>query len=84
MGYVSCFFRRRPEDLPGIDGVVLMATPPDRRLGVLLAQDGDRWVLTVGGYLGDHAPNDFDGFLDAVSQLPTPEIYEVVKNAGAL
>lgn len=43
MGYVSCYFRRRPEDLPGIDGVVLMATPPDRRLGVLLAQDGNRW-----------------------------------------
>jgi 2-polyprenyl-6-methoxyphenol hydroxylase-like FAD-dependent oxidoreductase len=84
MGYATCFFRRRPEHIPGIEGIVLMATPPDKRLGVLLAQDGNRWVLTIGGYLGHHAPTDFEGFLNAAKQLPTSDIYRVVKDAELL
>jgi 2-polyprenyl-6-methoxyphenol hydroxylase-like FAD-dependent oxidoreductase len=84
VGYTSCYFRRQPEQLPNIDGIVIMATPPDKRLGVLLAQDDNRWVLTVGGYLSEHAPTDFQGFLEAVRQLPTPDIYRVVKDAEVL
>lgn len=84
MGYVTCFFRRKPEHIPGIEGIVLMATPPDRRLGVLLAQDGNRWVLTIGGYLGHHAPTDFEGFLNAAKQLPASDIYHVIKDAELL
>jgi hypothetical protein len=84
MGYVSCFFRRQPEHIPGLQGIVLMATPPDKRLAVLLAQDNNRWVLTIGGYLGQHAPTDFPGFLEAARQLPAPEIYTVIKDAEPL
>jgi 2-polyprenyl-6-methoxyphenol hydroxylase-like FAD-dependent oxidoreductase len=84
MGYVTCFFRRQPEQIPGIEGIVLMTTPPDKRLGVLLAQDGNRWVLTIGGYLGHHAPTDFEGFLNAAKQLPTSDIYRVIKDAELL
>jgi 2-polyprenyl-6-methoxyphenol hydroxylase-like FAD-dependent oxidoreductase len=61
-----------------------MATPPDKRLGVLLAQDGNRWVLTVGGYLGEHAPTDARGFMEAVRELPTKDIYQVVSDAEIL
>ena len=61
-----------------------MATPPDKRLGVLLAQDGNRWVLTIGGYLGHHAPTDFEGFLNAAKQLPTSDIYRVIRDAELL
>jgi 2-polyprenyl-6-methoxyphenol hydroxylase-like FAD-dependent oxidoreductase len=84
MGYVTCFFRRKPEHIPGLEGIVMMATPPDRRLAVLLAQDGNRWVLTIGGYLGDHVPADYGGFCEAASRLPTREIYEVIRNAEPL
>ena len=84
MGYVTCFFRRRPEQISGIEGIVLLTTPPDKRMGVLLAQDGDRWVVTVGGYLSDHAPTDLPGFLKAVKQLPVKDIYAVVKDAEPL
>lgn len=82
--YVSCFFCRCPEDLPGLSGIVMMATPPDRRVGVLLAQDGDRWVLTLGNYLGDRTSNNFDDFMASVRQLPMPDIYHVVKDAEPL
>jgi transposase len=84
MGYVTCHFRRKPQHIPGLEGIVLMATPPDKRLGVLLAQDGNRWVLTVGGYLGEHAPTNAKGFMEAVRQLPTKEIYQVVSDAEML
>ena len=81
MGYTSCYYRRHPDHIPGLNGIVLLATPPDKRLGVMLAQDGNRWVVTVGGYLGDHAPTDFQGFLEAARRLPVPDIYDVIKNA---
>jgi 2-polyprenyl-6-methoxyphenol hydroxylase-like FAD-dependent oxidoreductase len=84
MGYVTCYYRRQPEHIPGLEGIVIMATPPDTRLAVLLAQDHNRWVLTIGGYLGDHAPIDYPGFVEAAKQLSTPDIYNVIKDAEPL
>lgn len=84
MGYVSCYFKRKPEHIPGLNGIVFLATPPNRRLGIILAQDKNRWVVTIGGYLGDHAPVDYDGFLNAAKELPSNEIYDVIKNAEPL
>jgi 2-polyprenyl-6-methoxyphenol hydroxylase-like FAD-dependent oxidoreductase len=84
MGYTTCYYRRQPEHVPGLNGIVLMATPPDKRLGVMLAQDGDRWVVTIGGYLGDHAPTDHQGFLESARRLPTSHIYNVIKDAELL
>jgi 2-polyprenyl-6-methoxyphenol hydroxylase-like FAD-dependent oxidoreductase len=81
LGYTTCFFRRRPEQTPGLEGIVLVPRPPDRRMGVMLAQDGDRWVVTLGGYLGEHVPADYQRFLQAAKKLPTPDIYHVIKNA---
>jgi 2-polyprenyl-6-methoxyphenol hydroxylase-like FAD-dependent oxidoreductase len=81
MGYTSCYFHRRPESQQGLKGIVFLATPPHKRLGVMLAQDGDRWVVTLGGYLGDHAPTDYLGFLEAAKNLPVPDIYNVIKDA---
>ncbi|MBS0000650.1 MAG: hypothetical protein KFF73_16840 [Cyclobacteriaceae bacterium] len=80
MGYTTCHFHRKPDHIPGRDGIVFLATPPEKRLGVILAQDRDRWVVTIGGYLGDHAPTDYPGFLQAVRDLPSPEIYHVIKD----
>jgi 2-polyprenyl-6-methoxyphenol hydroxylase-like FAD-dependent oxidoreductase len=84
MGYTTCYFRRRPEHIPGLDGITCPAVPPNKRLGVMLAQDDNRWVVTIGGYLGDHAPTDFLGFLESVRSLPTPHLYDVIKDAEPL
>jgi 2-polyprenyl-6-methoxyphenol hydroxylase-like FAD-dependent oxidoreductase len=81
MGYATCYYRRQPDHVPGVDGIVFLTTPPDKRLGIMLAQDGKRWVVTIGGYLGDHAPTDCRGFLEAAKKLPTPDIYNVIKDA---
>lgn len=84
MGFVTRHFRRQPDHIPGLSGIVLLATPPDRRMAVLLAQDGNRWIVTIGGYLGEHAPADGAGFAAAARALPAPEIYDVIANAEAL
>jgi 2-polyprenyl-6-methoxyphenol hydroxylase-like FAD-dependent oxidoreductase len=84
MGYTTCYYRRQPEHVPGLNGIVFLATPPDKRLSVMLAQDGDRWVVTIGGYLGDHAPTDYQGFLESARRLPAPHIYNVIKDGELL
>lgn len=84
LGYTSRFYRRQAEQLPGLQGITILNSPPNRRMGVLLAQDGGRWVVTVGGYLGDHAATDHEQFLEEVRMLPSPEIYQTIKDAEAL
>jgi len=84
IGYTTCFFRRQRDHIPGINGIVVMPTPPDKRMAVMLAQDGERWVVTIGGYLGHHAPTDLPGFLEAAKELPAVDIYSVIKDAHPL
>ena len=84
IGYTTRQYRRRPDHLPGKEAVIVAATPPDWRLGVILAQDGDRWIVTLGGYLGDRAPEDDEGFLAFARGLPRREIYDVIKDAEPL
>jgi 2-polyprenyl-6-methoxyphenol hydroxylase-like FAD-dependent oxidoreductase len=84
LGYTTCYFRRQPEHPPDLDGIVLIPTPPDRRMGVLLAQEGNRWVVTLGGYLGDHVPANYEAFLRAARNLPSPDIYHVIEGAELL
>jgi 2-polyprenyl-6-methoxyphenol hydroxylase-like FAD-dependent oxidoreductase len=84
LAYASCYYRRRPEHIPGLEGIVVLARPPEKRVAVLLAQDGNRWVVTLGGYLGEHAPAGYQGFLEFARELPTPDIYDVIKDAEPL
>ncbi len=40
-----------------------------------------RVELSLTGVLGDHPPNDPEGFLEFARSLPVPDIYEAVKDA---
>ena len=82
--YSTCYYRREPDHLPGLDGVICLATPSRTRLGVLLPQDGDRWVATMAGYLGTPAPTDYDEFRAFARDLPTSHISDVVEHAERL
>lgn len=84
IGYTTCFYRREPDHLPGLNGLVFFATPERKRMGIILGQDGNRWVVTMGGYLGNHAPSEYSGFLKFASELPAPHIYDVIKEAERL
>lgn len=84
LAYTSCLYRRRPDHIPGINAVIVAADPVSTRVGALMGQEGGRWIVTVGGYRGDHPPTDPQGLLEYVRGLAAPEIYEVIKDAEPL
>ena len=57
-GYTTRIYRRKPSDIGGKLAVVVAGSAPSWRNGVVLAQSADRWIVSIGGYLGDHAPSD--------------------------
>ena len=78
LGYTTRFFRRKPTDLNGDKVVVIPPTPQGKRGGVMLAQEGDRWTVTLIAHFANYAPEDLDGFIAFASTLPAPYIHEVV------
>jgi hypothetical protein len=64
LGYATRIYRQRRGALGGDLAVLHAATPQHPRTGALQVLEGDRWLLTLGGILGDHPPTDPDGFLD--------------------
>ena len=84
IGYMTRLFRRRPAELHGKTAAIIAACEPDWRFGAILAQEGDRWTVSLGGYLGDQVPGDESGYLEFARSLPTPEIYDVIASAEPL
>lgn len=83
--YTTRIYRRRPEDLEGDAGIILAPTPPaETRMGFMLRMEGDRWMVSIGGWRGDQAPTDPQGFLAFARTLPRPDIYEVIRAAEPL
>src|SRR5918911_1362329 len=68
MGYATRLLRRDPCGdprgqlrTPGDPGWLLalvIGSPPAVRLGIAVALEGDRWIVTLAGFHGDHPPTD--------------------------
>jgi 2-polyprenyl-6-methoxyphenol hydroxylase-like FAD-dependent oxidoreductase len=84
ISYTTRTYRRRPGDLGGKHGIVIAGSGPNWRNGVMLAQECDSWIVSTGGYLGDVAPDDDEGFLRYLATLPDMEIHDVVARAEPL
>jgi len=85
VGYTTCAFRRSPEQAPPRFFSCILPTPREEtRAGAMLPVEGDRWLVTLSGWLGDHAPPDREGFLAFAKSLPAPEIYDVITGAEAI
>ena len=84
IGYMTRTYRRRPTDLDGKLGIVVAGSAPNWRNGVMLAQENDSWIVSAGGFLGDDAPDNDQGFLAYLATLPTMEIHDVVARAEPL
>ena len=50
----------------------------------MIPQEGDRWIVSIGGILGDAAPLDHDGFTAFAATLPSPAIHEMIRDAEPL
>lgn len=84
MGYASRFYPRRPGDLDGDLMVNVSPTPDNKRACGMLAQEGDRWIVTLAGYFGDYPPTDDAGYLDFARRLPTQDVYNLISSRQPL
>jgi 2-polyprenyl-6-methoxyphenol hydroxylase-like FAD-dependent oxidoreductase len=81
LAYATRSYRREP-DAPV--GASIAGTVTNSRGGIMIPQEGDRWIVAVGGILGDTAPLDHDGFTAFAATLPSPAIHEVIRDAEPL
>lgn len=81
LGYTTRLFRRSLLDLDGDGAAVIPPTPETKRAGVMLAQEGDRWTVTLVSYFRNYAPTELEGFIEFARNLPAPYIYDVVRHA---
>jgi hypothetical protein len=84
LSYATRTYRLPPDALDGDLAVLQTATSEHPRSGVLLRLEGDRWMVTLAGRLGDHPPTDPDGFLAFARSLRFPDIYQAVRDAEPL
>lgn len=80
LGYATRIYRREPGQLGDHLGVTI-STVPRSRGGGALAVEGDRWLVTLAGILGDAPPADAAGFTAWAATLPVPDIAELIAQA---
>jgi 2-polyprenyl-6-methoxyphenol hydroxylase-like FAD-dependent oxidoreductase len=84
VAYATRSYRLRRDALGGDLAVLHGATPEHPRGGALQMLEGERWLLTLAGILGDYPPTDPDGFLDFARSLRFPDIYEAIRDGEPL
>jgi 2-polyprenyl-6-methoxyphenol hydroxylase-like FAD-dependent oxidoreductase len=85
VGYTTRTYRR-PKELPADWKIlVIYCTPPqEQRTGLVQPIEGDRWSVSLSGWLKDYPPSDEAGFLEYAHSLPNPALYELIKEAEPL
>jgi len=79
VGYATAVFDRRPGDLYASSGAIIAGTVPQAtRFAAILAMEGDRWMITLAGALGDYPPTDFAGWMDFARALPTTDLVDML------
>jgi 2-polyprenyl-6-methoxyphenol hydroxylase-like FAD-dependent oxidoreductase len=81
LAYATRTFRRAADDP---DGAVVGGTAADPRGGALIAQEDDRWMVSLAGILGETPPRDPAGFTAFAGSLAAPFVHEVVERAEPL
>lgn len=81
LAYTTRFFRRQPSHLDGDMAAIIPPTPQGKRGGVMLAQEGGRWTVTLISHFGPAAPEDLEGFREFARSLPSPDIHDVIRDA---
>lgn len=89
IGYATAYLKREPQHAPGIAALIFAATPELPLPGVLLAQEADaegvpRWVVTLGGYAGDHPEPTLEGMRERARRMGDPALLRVLHEAEPL
>jgi 2-polyprenyl-6-methoxyphenol hydroxylase-like FAD-dependent oxidoreductase len=82
--YASRVYRRKPQQMNGHLGALIAAAPHNPRGGVMVAQENDRWIVTLFGYFENKPPTEEREFVEFARTLEAPDIYHVIKDAEPL
>jgi flavin-dependent dehydrogenase len=58
--------------------------PESTRAGYIFPVEGQRWIVTMAGYIGETPPHDEAGFLEYARGLSQPDIYQALQGAQPL
>jgi len=84
VGYATRVFQADPGRLPfGVGLFVLPAPPAEKRAGLILPIEGDRWLVAVGGW-HDAFPKSEAEFTSFARELPHPAVADVLDNGKPL
>ncbi|MEM9214916.1 MAG: FAD-dependent monooxygenase [Cyanobacteria bacterium P01_F01_bin.150] len=64
--------------------IVWPSLPDQTRAAILFPVEGDRWIVGLGGAAPDYPPTNEAEYLEYARSLPTPEIYNAIKDAKPL
>ncbi len=79
--YATRRFRRIPGQGGGRLATVIVASPHLQRGGVMLAQEGDEWLVSLASRGGLQPPTELSAFVDWAASLEAPDIFDTVRQA---
>ncbi len=82
IGYASRYYEAPLETWKVL--AVYPRAPVSTKTGVVFRVEGERWMVTLMGSLGDYPPIDDAGFLEFARQLDDPAVYEWLRTARPL
>lgn len=84
LAYVSRLYERPADCAVDWKGLAIYSPLPGKRGAFVFEIEKNRWIVSLTGYFGDHAPMDDAGFLEFLRSLPVPEPYEAVVSGKPL
>lgn len=83
--YASRILERPTDTMPQWTALGIYGMPPKAtRTGYIFPIEGNRWLASCVGFLGDRAPDDDEGWLEFARSLERPDFYEAVRSAKPL
>ena len=83
--YTSRLYRRKPDDLPGWQAAFTLPTPPAERMtGVAVPIEGDRWLVSIGGWHLPEPPATAEALEARIRELPDTLIAGLIDGAEPL
>jgi hypothetical protein len=84
VGYASRIYKCSGKLSDTAPVFVSLAPPFRTRGGAIFPIEGNRWLVGLAGGDRDYPPADEAGFLEFARSLPTPTIYDAIKDAEAI
>lgn len=85
IGYATRIYRRNLEHPLNKSWILNTPDAPrETRFGGAFPIEGERWIVSTGGWHGDHPPTEEASFTEFIKGLPSRDVYNVVSTSEPL